>query len=161
MMGKKFTYLGCYLLNDRVFNRMGQGRDFWFFFCEFAEGASVLVVEIPVAALRFALGIEEDVSFGSKSAVVGLHQEVLLSLGPRLKLFPRDKKLGTGMALDGNSQFFRKRGERVQGVELVGVEEVDFFDSVLFDPTGKNLGVVGLIGGVVEVVIEGIEFTFF
>ena len=49
----------------------------------------------------------------------------------------------------------------MQGVELVGVEEMDFFDSMLFDPTGKNLGVVGLIGGVVEVVIEGIEFTFF
>lgn len=49
----------------------------------------------------------------------------------------------------------------MQGVELVGVKEMDFFDSMLFDPTGKNLGVVGLIGGVVEVVIEGIEFTFF
>ena len=49
----------------------------------------------------------------------------------------------------------------MQGVELVGVEEMDFLDSVLFDPTGKNIGVVGLIGGVVEVVIEGIEFTFF
>ena len=49
----------------------------------------------------------------------------------------------------------------MQGVELVGVKEMDFFDSMLFGPTGKNLGVVGLIGGVVEVVIEGIEFTFF
>ena len=49
----------------------------------------------------------------------------------------------------------------MQGVELVGVEKMDFLDSVLFDPTGKNLGVVGLIGGVVEVVIEGVEFTFF
>ena len=103
MMGKKFTYLGCYLLNDRVFHRRGQGRDFWFFLCEFAEGAAVLVVEIPVAALRFALGIEEDVPFCSEPAVVGLHKEVLLSLSPRLKLFPRNKKLGTGMALDGNS----------------------------------------------------------
>ena len=49
----------------------------------------------------------------------------------------------------------------MQGVELVGVEEMDFFDSVLFDPGGKNRGVVGLIGGVAEVVIEGVEFTFF
>jgi len=49
----------------------------------------------------------------------------------------------------------------VQGVELVGIEEMDFFDSVLFDPSGKNCGVVGLIGGVAEVVIEGVEFTFF
>ena len=95
MMGKKLTYLGCYLPNNQVLHRRGQGRDFWFFFCEFAEGAAVLVVEIPVAALGFALGIEEDISFGSESAVVGFHQEVLLSLGPRLKLFPRHKKLGT------------------------------------------------------------------
>ena len=49
----------------------------------------------------------------------------------------------------------------MQGVELVWVEEMDFFDSVLFDPTGKNLGVVGVIGGVAEVVIEDVEFTFF
>jgi len=105
MMGKKFTYLGCYLLNDRVLHGRGQRRNFWFFLCELAEGAAVLVVEIPITALGFALGIEEDVSFGSEPAVVGLHQEVLLSLGPRLKLFPRHKKLGTRMALDGNSQF--------------------------------------------------------
>jgi hypothetical protein len=49
----------------------------------------------------------------------------------------------------------------VQGVELVGVEEMDFFDSVLFDPSDKNCGVVGLIGGVAEVVIKDVEFTFF
>ena len=103
MMGKKFTYLGCYLLNDRVLHGRGQGRNFWFFLCEFAEGAAVLVVEIPITALGFALGIEEDVSFGSESAVVGFHKEVLLSLGPRLKLFSRHEKLGTWMALDGNS----------------------------------------------------------
>ena len=104
-MRKKFTYLGCYLLNDRVLYGGGQGRDFWFFLCEFAEGAAVLVVEIPVAALGFALGIEEDVSFGAESAVVGFHEKVLLSLGPRLKLLSRHEKLGTRMALDGNSQF--------------------------------------------------------
>jgi hypothetical protein len=51
------------------------------------------------------LGIEEDVSFGSEPSVVGFHKEVLLSLGPRLKLYSRNEKLGTGMALDGNSQF--------------------------------------------------------
>ena len=49
----------------------------------------------------------------------------------------------------------------MQRVELVGVEEMDFSDSVLFDPSGKNRAVVGLIGGVAEVVIEGVEFTFF
>ena len=49
----------------------------------------------------------------------------------------------------------------MQGVELVGVEEMDFFDSVLFDPIGKNRAVIGLIGGVAEAVIEGVEFTFF
>ena len=49
----------------------------------------------------------------------------------------------------------------MQGVELVGVEELDFMDSVLFDPIGKNCAVVGLIGGVAEVVIEDVEFTFF
>ena len=49
----------------------------------------------------------------------------------------------------------------MQGVELVGVEEMDFLDSVLFDPVGKNRAVVGLIGGVAEVVIEDVEFTFF
>ena len=49
----------------------------------------------------------------------------------------------------------------MQGVELVRVEEMDFLDSVLFDPSGKNRAVVGLIGGVAEVVIEGIEFAFF
>ena len=49
----------------------------------------------------------------------------------------------------------------MQGVELVGVEEMDFMDSVLFDPIGKNCAVVGLIGGVAEVVIEDVEFTFF
>ena len=38
---------------------------------------------------------------------------------------------------------------------------MDFLDSVLFDPSGKNRAVVGLIGGVAELVIEGIEFTFF
>ena len=38
---------------------------------------------------------------------------------------------------------------------------MDFLDSMLFDPVGKNRGVVGLIGGVAEVVIEGVEFTFF
>ena len=69
------------------------------------EGAAVLVVEIPVAALGFTLGIKEDVSFGSEPAVVGFHKEVLLSLGPRLKLLSRNEKLGAWMALDGNSQF--------------------------------------------------------
>ena len=49
----------------------------------------------------------------------------------------------------------------MQGVELVGVEELDFMDSVLFDPAGKNRGVVGLIGRVAEVVIESVEFAFF
>ena len=49
----------------------------------------------------------------------------------------------------------------MQRVELVGVEEMDFSDSVLFDPSGKNRAVVGLIGGVAEVVIQGVEFTFF
>ena len=49
----------------------------------------------------------------------------------------------------------------MHGVELVGVEEMDFLDSVLFDPSGKNGAVVSLIGGVAEVVIEDVEFTFF
>ena len=49
----------------------------------------------------------------------------------------------------------------MQGVELVGVEKMDFLDSVLFDPGGKNRGVVGLIGGVAELVIEGVKFAFF
>ena len=49
----------------------------------------------------------------------------------------------------------------MQGVELVGVKEMDFFDSVLFNPSGKNRAVVGLIGGVAEAVIECVEFSFF
>ena len=144
MVGKELGHLFGDLGNEGVFGGGWQGRNRRFFFCEFAEGAAVLVVEIPVAALRFALGIEEDVSFGAESAVVGLHQEMFFSLGPRLKLLSGHEELGTGMAVDGNSQFLGESGKGVVGIVLVGVKKVNFADAMFFYPLDENGGVIGL-----------------
>ena len=105
MVGKELGHLFGDLGNEGIFAWGWQGRNRRFFFCEFAKGSPILIVEVPITAFRLPFRIKEDLSFGAESAVVGFHKEVLLSLGPRLKLLSRNEKLGTGMALDGNSQF--------------------------------------------------------
>ena len=94
MVGEEFGHLGGHLADHRIFFGGRERGNFGFFFRELAECPAILIVEVPVPALRLALGGHEDISFGAKTAVVGFHEQVFLSLGPGGEVGPRDDKLG-------------------------------------------------------------------
>ena len=102
-MRKKFTDLGGYLLNDPILDGWREGRDLGFFFSKFAEGAAVLIVEVPVATFGLTLGGHENISFSSESSVVRFHEEMLFSRCPCGELSPRNKELGARVRMDGDA----------------------------------------------------------
>jgi len=106
VIGEKLGHLGGHFADDGIFVGRGERGDLGFFFGKLPERAAILVVEIPIPALRLTIGGHEDVSFGAESAVVGLHEEVLFPLGPGGEVGPRDEKLRTAVSLYWHVQFF-------------------------------------------------------
>ena len=140
--------------NHGILAGRGEGGDRGFLLGELPEGAPVLVVEIPIAALRFALGRHQDVPFRAEPPVMVFHQQVLLAFGPGGKVVPRNEELGAAVGQDRDFQLSGELREGLLGIVLVGIEQVDLGDFPFLDPAAEHLRVVVRARSVTEAVVE-------
>ena len=103
VLREKFTDVGGNFLNNRILDGWRERRNLGFFLSKFAEGAAVLIVEVPVATFGLTLGGHENISFSSESSVVRFHEEMLFSRCPCGELSPRNKELGARVRMDGDA----------------------------------------------------------
>ena len=96
-----------------------------------AEGLPVFFVEIPASANRLSVGLHEKSELLAHAAVVRLHEERLLVLGPRNEVCARDEKLARGHNLDG--KLFGQLFDGLLLVVIVRLREKDALGLVLFD----------------------------
>ena len=122
MIGKGLRHFFRDFGNHRISDWARERRNRGLLLGEFAEGFSILVVEIPVATFGLAILGHEDVVFRPESAVVGLHEKVFLAGSPSCKVLFRHEKLGTAMGNHGNTEFFGETGEGVKSVVFIRIQ---------------------------------------
>ena len=110
MIGKGLSHFLGDFGNNRISDRAREWRNRGLFLGEFAEGFSVLVVEVPVPAFGLAIPGHEDVVFRPESAVMGLHEKVFLAGSPSRKLLFRHKKLRAAVGVNRRAELFGKSG---------------------------------------------------